>query len=145
TTITLAQGRLELSGAGSATITIDASAISASPTAPGITISGNGLSRVFQIDSGVTAIFNNLNIFNGFEDGTNNTNNDPNPTKGGGIFNAGNLTLSACQSSTNQVLSAVPGGIAEGGGIFNTSTATLTVTNNTQLDGTVRGGNGATG
>ena len=59
-TILLAQGQLELSGAGTGIITIDGS----SPSTP-VTLDANDGDRVFQIDSGVQAVITNLNIENG--------------------------------------------------------------------------------
>ncbi len=109
-TITLAEGVLELSGApetpetGVATITIDASSL-----AGGITISGDLRSGVFQVDSGVTAVLDGLEIVEG-----------DSSSNGGGIDNAGNLTVADCT-----ILSNVAADM--GGGIYNSVTGTLTV------------------
>ena len=114
-TITLSSGgQLELSDTGG-TQTI------AGPAA-GVTISGGGNSRVFQIDSGVTASFSGLTISGGSVQG-----------KGGGLANYGTATITDCTISGNtvtrfafygrygQVYSA-----DKGGGVFNSGTATLT-------------------
>jgi hypothetical protein len=93
TTLTLSQ-KLELSGApatGTAPITIDASAL-----AGGITISNNGFG-VFQVDAGVTAVFNGLTI--------------PNANIFG-IENFGILTLENCTISGSKVVNS---GIVQGG------------------------------
>ena len=68
-TITLTQGQLELSNT-SGTITI------AGPAA-GVTISGGGTSRVFQVDTGVTASISGLTITRGTA------------ASGGGLYNQG--------------------------------------------------------
>ncbi|HXY35854.1 MAG TPA: hypothetical protein VEI07_16590, partial [Planctomycetaceae bacterium] len=101
-TIVLTQGDLELSGAGGGTITIDASNVSQP-----VTISGNSASPVFQVDSGVQAVFQSINI----EDGVATNGN------GGGIFNSGTLTVNNATLSGNLAPS--------GGGIENQGTLTL--------------------
>ena len=85
------------------------------PGASGLAISGNFLSRVFDIGSGTVAV-SGLTIQNG------STSADP----GGGIYNHGTLTLSNNTLSNNSA--------AIGGGIYNNGT--LTVTNST-LSGNV--------
>ncbi|MGE3804901.1 MAG: beta strand repeat-containing protein, partial [Gemmataceae bacterium] len=89
---------------------------------PGLTISGDGSSRVFQINEGVSASFSHLIITGG------------NATEGGGIWNAGDLTLTDCTIEGNTA--------GKGGGIWNgpTGTATLeccTVTGNHAVGGFV--------
>ena len=106
-TIDLTQGTLELSGAGTGTITIDGS----SPSTP-LTISGVNTSSVFQIDSGVQAVLTNLTI----EHGTSANN-------GGAIFNGGTLTVSNASISNNR---ASYGGGIENQGTMNLSNVTLT-------------------
>jgi len=73
-----------------------------------ITVSGNHASRVFGINTGVTAMISGLTISDGQISGN-----------GGGIFNIGNLTL------TNVVVSGCSSGLG-GGGIFNNGTMTIT-------------------
>ena len=78
--------------------------------AAGVTVSGGGLSGVFQVDSGVTASISGLTITGGSVTGP-----------GGGLYNdAGNVTLTNCTVSGNSA------GYA-GGGLFSRfGTATLT-------------------
>lgn len=59
-TIDLTQGPLELSGAGTAAITIDGS----SPSTP-LAISGSNSSNIFQIDNDVHVVLTDLTIENG--------------------------------------------------------------------------------
>jgi hypothetical protein len=102
-TITLSGGQLELSDTGGTqTIT--------GPTA-GVTISGGGGSRVFQVDSSVAASISGLTITGG---------------NGGGLANYGTATLTDCTFSGNFA--------SNGGGVNNSGTATLigcTVSDNT--------------
>ncbi len=92
------------------------------PGAAGLTISGDGASRVFNIIGGIVNI-SRLTVSNGNASG-----NIPNV--GGGIFNAGTLTL------TNATISGNSAGL--GGGIFNAGALTLT-------DVTVSGNSAALG
>ncbi len=90
-----------------------------------ISISGDNATRVFMVNAGVTATLDNLTITAGMAQ------------FGGGIWNAGNLTLSGCTLSGNQAsggngASLVNssgggggGGAGLGGAIFNTGTLTL--------------------
>ena len=93
-TITLSQGYLELGqgGSGSGIITINGF--------NQITVSGNNASTVFQVDSGVTADLTGLAVANG------------SAVNGGGIFNAGTLTVSNSTLFGNSVSGS-------GGAIFN--------------------------
>ena len=102
-TITLSEGQLELSNtSGTETVT--------GPTA-GVTISGGGLSRVFQVDSGVSATISGLTITGGST-----------TADGGGAYNhGGTFTLIDC---------AVSGNSAEyGGGLATNDYGTTTVVN----------------
>ena len=101
-TITLTSGQLELSN------TIEPETITG--PAAGVTVSGGGLSRVFQVDSGVTASISGLTITGGTTTGN-----------GGGILNEGMLTI---EDSTIQDNSAS----SYGGGVFNEN-GTVTITN----------------
>ncbi|MFO0952510.1 MAG: choice-of-anchor Q domain-containing protein [Isosphaeraceae bacterium] len=98
-TITLNGAPLKLSDTTGAT--------SITGPAAGVTIDGNHASRVFQVDSNVTASFSGLSITGG------------NAAIGAGLANFGTTTLTAC---------TVSGNIAsdKGGGIYNHGAITLT-------------------
>jgi hypothetical protein len=107
-TITLLQGQLELSNASDATTIYDG------PGQGGVTISGNNASRVFQVDSGVTASISGLTITGGSTSGN-----------GAGLYNSGGtLTLTDCTISGN----SSTGSLAQGGGINNQG-GTVALTN----------------
>ncbi len=74
---------------------------------PGAIIDGNGTSRVFEILDGVTAHIGGVTIRNGNSQ-----------DRGGGLRNAGRLTLSGSTVSGNLALK-------EGGGISNSGNLTL--------------------
>ncbi len=119
-------------------------------TGPGanlLTISGNKQYEVFNINSGVTASISGLTIANG------------NASSGGGINNAGTLTVSNSAFSGNSAASAYGGGISNGGtvtvsnstfsgntagigggGISNGSSGIVTVSNSTFSGNTAGGG-----
>lgn len=112
-TISLTQGTLELSGAGTGTITIDGG----SPSMP-VKFAGGASNVLFKIDDGVHAVLANINIAN-----VNNGNGN-----GGVIFNAGTLTVS---HATVTGSSASNGGAIENQGdltlnndIFDSNSAT---------------------
>ena len=89
------------------------------PGAGRLAVSGNDASRVFRIGSGVAVSIDDLTVTRGRAVG-----------QGGGILNAGTLTLSHSILSDNQVI-GVPGASlgavvdAFGGGIFNTGALTV--------------------
>ncbi|MGA2706193.1 MAG: choice-of-anchor Q domain-containing protein [Isosphaeraceae bacterium] len=130
-TIALTQGQLELSGAGTGTITIDGS----SPSTP-VTLEARSGSRLFQIDSGVQAAIANLNIGNGYADvggailngGTLSVSNasvsDSSASSGGAIENTGTLTVSNTTLTGNYA--ATSGGAIDNSGILVVSDSTLT-------------------
>ncbi len=99
-TITLSGVPLELSDTGG-TQTITG-------PAAGVTVSGGGISRVFQLDKGVTASVSGLTISGGSSSYGN----------GGGLLNDGTVTLTDCTLSGNTA--------RYGGGLFNSGTADLT-------------------
>src|SRR2546421_2413709 len=101
------------------------------PGAGTLTISGNNSSRVFDISLSQTANLSGLTIANGQVAGSNGTN------KGGGILNAGNLTIDSCTISNNT--STGSGSINFAGGIFN-ATGTLNITNSTVSGNSAVGG-----
>ena len=96
----------------------------------GVVINGNGLSRVFYVESGVTATFIGLTITNGKVISDNDG--------GGGILNKGTLTLesSTTVSSNTVEESGSGGGIAN----FGTLTVTGTVSDNAMIYGDCGGG-----
>ncbi len=111
-TITLTSGQLELTGTTAPT--------TITGPAAGVTVSGNNASRVFQVDSGVTATISGLTISGGNAVGGN----------GGGLQNLGTVTVSACTFTSNSVSAVsisgtVFGGL--GGGLYNNVGATATV------------------
>lgn len=93
--------------------------------AAGVTLSGNNNSRVLVIDSGVTSNISNLNFIKG------KTINDV----GGGILNAGKLTLTTVTISDNSATD-------KGGGIENRTGAALTLTNSSVAGNTSGDGGG---
>ncbi len=115
-TIALSTGPLWVTGK---TVNIDGSG------APGITVSGSGIDRVFIIDPGATANINDLTIADGFG-----------WQLAGGILNNGNLSLDHVTVIGN-VMATDSGDFWQGGGgIYNGAGATLnlidsSVTNNT--------------
>ena len=110
-TIALSQGQLELSNTSDATTIYDGSG-----QGP-VTVSGNDASRVFQIDEGVTATISGLTIAGGSTTGY-----------GGGVNNAGTVTLSYCTVQGNSSFA--------GGGLSNSGTVNL-------VDCTLSGNSGA--
>jgi hypothetical protein len=121
-TITLSAGPLDLYGASAtATQTIDGGGR--------ITVSGNNASRVFQIDAGVRAELDGLTITHG----------RVTTSSGGGIYNAGTLTVSNSTLSGNSAY-------YYGGGIYNNYYgATLTVSNSTLSGNSATGRHGSGG
>ena len=118
-TITLSGSQLGLAGTGGIqTIT---------GPAAGVTISGGGTSRVFQVDSGVSASISGLTITGGSTSGY-----------GGGLYNEGTAKLTACTVSGNSA--------KEGGGLFDSGsserTATLTLTDCTVSGNSAKEGGG---
>ncbi len=113
-TITLTQGQLELSNtSGTETIM--------GPGA-GVTVSGGGISRVFQIDSGVTASISGLTISGGST-----------TESGGGLANYGTTTLTDCALSGNSA--------GNNGGAIDNYAGPVTLTNCT-ISGNFASSNG---
>ena len=124
-TITLTDGRLEL-GITTGTITIDG------PGANLLSIDGNKIDRVFQIDPEVTASLSGLTITGGSSTGfgggvhnggtatlTNCTISGNSSRYGGGLLSEGTLTLDHCTISGNSAS-------IEGGGLWTAGKATIT-------------------
>ncbi len=103
-TITLTNGELLLNQ----NLTIDAAALPG-----GIVINGNNTNRIFHVTGG-TVVLNSLTITNG----------NAGIEFGGGIFNAGNLTLNQCTVVSNTTTTS-------GGGAYNGVSGTLTVNSST--------------
>src|SRR5262249_19202235 len=103
-TITLNGTQLELSDTTGAT--------SIAGPAAGVTVSGGGKSRVFQVDALVTASIADMTITGGFATDYS--------FHGGGLLNAGTLTLNNCTISDNS------SGPSDGGGVFNSGSLTMT-------------------
>ncbi len=119
-TITLANGALTIP---SATTIAGATTGSAASLVNLVTVDGNGASAVFTVSSGVTgASVSNLTIQHGSD------------ANGGGIQNAGALTLTADSIANNSAT-----GSGSGGGINNSGTLTLT---STAISGNTAGGAG---
>ncbi|MFT3892806.1 MAG: family 16 glycosylhydrolase [Anaerolineales bacterium] len=103
-TITLLSGPLTLGK----NVTIDAS------SAPGLTISGNNASRVFEVSASTTATVKNLNVKNGYG-----------WQLGGGIINNGSLTLDHVNVTDNNMATNAGDYWQGGGGIYNGDGSTL--------------------
>ncbi len=109
-TIALTGGQLNVTD----NLTIDG------PGAERLAVSGNDVSRVFQISPGVAASIDGLTVTHGHA-----------LLRGGGILNAGTLTLSHAVVSDNQVVGLPGVGMAVdafGGGILNTGALTVSHT-----------------
>src|SRR5262249_38892364 len=92
----------------------------------GITVDGSGAgNRVFQIDNGNSGFISGLTITGGSAGAFNG---------GGGIFNAGLLTLNNSTVAGNQAF--------EGGGILNASNGTMIMSGDTVNNNTTSGDNG---
>ncbi len=109
-TLTLTSGQLFLEK----NLTIDASALPG-----GITLNGNGASRILSVGLGVTASLDSLTVTNGFSTGS-----------GGGIYNVGNLTVSRCTVAGNQAA-------GYGGGILNLASDSALIVNNSTIVGNI--------
>ena len=98
------------------------------PGANQLMISGNAASRVFNIQTGITATITDLTIANGRVTGSNN---------GAGVLNSGTLTLTNCNIYGNSNPTQAGGGIYSGGSP-NPSNGSLTL-NNCNIGGTAVG------
>jgi hypothetical protein len=99
------------SGLGALVIAKDLTISGPGPTV--ITVSGNSVVQDFNISSGFMVKISGLTIANGYTSGT-----------GGGILNAGTLTLEGCTVKNN--------GAQDGAGVYSTGTLTVTNTITTQ-------------
>jgi predicted outer membrane repeat protein len=116
-TITLLSGPLTLGK----NVTIDASA------APGLSISGNNASRVFEVNAGTTATVKYLTAKNGYG-----------YQLGGGIINNGSLTLDHVTLTGNTMATNAGDYWQGGGGIYNGSGATFNLIDSTISNNTAR-------
>jgi hypothetical protein len=113
-TVTLAAGPLLLDH------NLDIAGLRAGP----VTVSGNNASRVFDVAAGVSVTLASLIVTNGRV-------SSATQAQGGGIRNAGNLTLNGCTITNNQATAGLTGTgsevvLAQGGGIYSTGGLTLT-------------------
>jgi len=99
-----------------------------------LNISGQNKSRVFNISAGATVSISQLTVTNGLVTG--------NPGQGGGILNAGKLTLQNCTVTGNSAV-GLPGGDGDGGGIY--SSGPLMLQNCTISGNSANGGSGGNG
>jgi hypothetical protein len=140
-TVTLTQGPITFSDkTGTTTVT--------GPGATVAAVSGNSKSRVFNINAGSTVAISGLTITGGRQTTTDANGN----VSGGGIDNAGTLTISNSTVTGNTTVAPTLGepsyekkipaqaGTASGGGIV--STGPLTINNSTLSSNTATGGSG---
>jgi hypothetical protein len=122
-------GVISLTG-GPLTITNDL--VIDGPGASLVTVSGSNASRVFETAEGINVAINGLTVADGQAD------------QGGGIYNAGNLTLLHTAVIDNLALGPA-GDFGKGGGIYNAGGATLVVSESTFSGNHAIGGDGASG
>src|SRR5262245_1477811 len=122
-TITLTSGQLEISKS----LTIQGLG------AGQLTVSGDSLSRVFQVDQKVTVTLSGMTISNGYAGYLGNLYS----YDGGGILNLGTLTVRSCTLSGNHADGTTYFDTHGGGGIYNAGTLTVsnsTLTSNQAVD-----------
>ena len=119
----------------SGVLTLDKSLAIAGPNPNLLTISGNQASRVFLVNSGVSVTIDNLKVANGAVA-------SPSHDFGGGILNAGTLTISNCVITKCSIAGPSAGSSAfvliEGGGISNSGT--LSIVDSSVIENAVSGG-----
>ena len=119
-TISLAHGQIELTAGSGTQGTIQ---INGTNGASEITVDGGSSSRIFLVDSGaIIETYQDLTIAHGF------TNSD-----GGGIYNAGALTVTNCVFANNNANFSAGGAIENASGTLAVSAASFT--NNTATSG----------
>jgi hypothetical protein len=120
---------------GGTQLAIDKNLTVAGPGAGVLAVSGDAASRVLRVGAGAAVTLVGLTIRNG-----------GGVSEGGGIYNAGALTLTNCTVRDSAAAGAqgsidhLDGGTGRGGGIFNTGT--LTVTDATLSGNAAVGGDG---
>ncbi len=129
-TISFAGGLASPIALTSGEIAINANLTITGPGASLLSVSGSGLSRVFNVAYGATVMIDGLTITDGGSSSGNG---------GNGIYNQGSLTMTNSVVTANVLLYAVPGGGISNGcnGCF-AATLTLvnsTVSNNPAIDG----------
>ena len=108
-------------GLTSGQLAIDSSVTIDGPDASLVTVSGGGVSRVFQVAAGAVVAINDLVISDG-----------AGAPQGGGILNYGNLSLDRVIVTNNTESSAGPASFnLGGGGIYNGDGSTLNLTDST--------------
>ena len=106
------------------------------------TISGDGLSRLFEIASGASVSLINLNMVDGNGVANNPSGSAGDEGNGGAILNFGALTVSNCTLAANSATANAANGYYDfGGAIFNDN-GTLAVTGSTLSDNTAVNGGG---
>ena len=125
-------GTITLAG----TLTINTSLTISGAGVPNVAISGNNSVQVFSISGGTTVTISGVTI----ENGNNTGGGTYGSVTGGGIYNAGTLTLSNSTVSGNTVSATGSGYYVSvyGGGIYNAGT--LTLSNSTISGNTANGG-----
>jgi len=117
----LAGGVIELT---SGQLTVDRSVTIDASAAPGLVVSGSGISRVFEIAFGAEVSMNDLEVADG-----------AGAFQGGGILNNGTLNLDRVVVRDNTETSGGPASFDfGGGGIYNGDGATLNLTDSTVAD-----------
>jgi hypothetical protein len=121
--LTSASGQLSI-GSSNHTLIIEGAGIGAT------TIDQQVVDRVFKIAPGATVIFENLEITGGTAE--TDSAGGTSQADGGGILNAGTLTLTGVEVDHSMALATTAGESASGGGIY--STGTLTVQGGSMID-----------
>ena len=119
-TITLTSGEIAL----------DKDLTISGPGANVLAVSGNNASRVFNVVSNATVSVSGLSL----ENGTDATG------AGGGVHNAGTLTITACTIASCRAVAATP--LSGGGAIYNETSGVLVVVNSTVNNNQATGGAG---
>ncbi|HEX4145357.1 MAG TPA: choice-of-anchor Q domain-containing protein [Pirellulales bacterium] len=125
-TYTLSLGQLDINNANHTLLIIGAGSTGPNPTI----IDQTAADRLFQIESGVTVVFENLEIKGGTA--VTDAGGKFTAAEGGGILNnGGNVTLNDVLVDHNEAVATVTGTNAEGGGVF--STGPLIIENGSQI------------
>jgi len=121
---------LDCTDAGFGALVLAQNVTIAGPGAGNLAINGSGKCQIFQVNSGVTATISGVTIENGSAAGDQNS-----PAgQGGGIYNAGTLTINNCAFANN---------FGEYGGAIAYQGGALTVSGSVFSGNTANGGGGA--